>query len=248
MKKERDPLEVNFGGTIPISTIDWYGKVSMVIFFRKCPLRCPYCQNYKLLEDDDFVDIQEIESEIEKAKDFVNAVVFSGGEPVMQFEQMKHLADFAKRCKLLVGIETNGCYPERLKELIEQHLVDRIFLDVKAPLSDPELYSKVSGANGTKAVSLVKKSLEICKDRLEVRTTVFKGLIFEKEHIKAIAEEIPDVTYVIQQGRPEQGPNEELKQYDVPSRDELVELARIARQFLSHVRIRTKEFGEEVIT
>ncbi|HIH36426.1 MAG TPA: anaerobic ribonucleoside-triphosphate reductase activating protein, partial [Methanocellales archaeon] len=79
-------------------------------------------------------------------------------------------------------------------------------------------------------------------------TTVFKGLIFEKEHIKAIAEEIPDVTYVIQQGIPEQGPNEELKQYRVPSRDELVEFARIARQFLSHVIIRTKESGEEVIT
>jgi pyruvate formate lyase activating enzyme len=166
----------------------------------------------------------------------------------MQFEQIKSLADFAKRCKLLVGIETNGCYPERLRELIEENLVDKVFLDVKAPLSDPELYSKVTGADGAKTVSLVRKSLDICKDRLEVRTTVFKGLIFEKEHIKAIAEEIPDVTYVIQQGRPEQGPNEELKQYGVPSRDELVELARVARQFLSHVRIRTKEFGEEVIT
>ncbi len=241
-------MEINFGGIIPISTIDWYGKVSIVIFFRKCPLRCPFCQNYKLLDEDNLVDIKEIESEIEKAKDFVNAVVFSGGEPMMQFDQIKSLADFAKRCKLFVGIETNGCYPERLKELIERDLVDKVFLDVKAPLSDPELYSKVIGGDDAKTVSLVRKSLEICKDRLEVRTTVFKGLIFKKEHIKAIAEEIPDVTYVIQQGRPEQGPNEELKQYGVPSRDELVELARIARQFLSHVRIRTKEFGEEVIT
>jgi len=220
----------------------------MVVFFRKCPLRCPFCQNYKLLDEDNLVDIKEIESKIEKAKDFVNAVVFSGGEPTMQFEQIKSLADFAKRCKLFVGIETNGCYPERLRELIEKNLVDKVFLDVKAPLSDPDLYSKVIGADGAKTVSLVRKSLDICKDRLEVRTTVFKGLIFEKEHIKAIAEEIPDVTYVIQQGIPEQGPNEELKQYRVPSRDELVEFARIARQFLSHVIIRTKESGEEVIT
>ena len=241
-------MEVNFGGIIPVSTVDWYGKVSMVIFFRKCPLRCPYCQNYALLEGDELVDIEETESEIEKAKDFVNAVVFSGGEPAMQFEQMKRLADFAKRCKLLVGIETSGCYPERLRELIRMKLVDVIFLDVKAPLSDPELYAKVSGADGKKVVSLVRKSLEICKDRLEVRTTVFRGLVCKKEHIKAIAEEIPVVTYVIQQGRPEQGPSEELKRYNAPSRDELVELARVARQFLSHVRIRTKEFGEEVVT
>ncbi|NYT00735.1 MAG: anaerobic ribonucleoside-triphosphate reductase activating protein [Methanocellales archaeon] len=241
-------MKVNFGGTVPISTIDWYGKVSIVIFFRKCPLICPYCQNYKLLEDDNLVDIQEIESEIEKAKDFVNAVVFSGGEPTMQFEQIKSLAGFAKRYKLLVGIETNGCYPERLRELIEQNLVDKIFLDVKAPLSDPELYSKVIGDDGAKATSLVKKSLEICKDFLEVRTTVFKGLVFKKEHIKAIAEDIPDVTYVIRQGIPEQGSNEELKQYGPPSRDELVDLAKVARQFLSNVIIRTNEFGEEVIT
>ncbi len=247
------PVQINLGDIISISTVDWYGKAAMAIFLRGCPFRCPYCQNYALLEGDNFVDIKYIEGQIKKAKDFIDAVVFSGGEPLVQPEQMKRLAGFTKMQNLLVGVETNGYYPEHLKELIDTRLVDKIFIDVKAPPSNHELYGKVTGVDGKKAAIQVKKSLEICKDHApEIRTTVFKGLIYDKNDIKAIAEEVSwavgeDVTYVIQQGIPEQAWSEELKKYDAFNRDELLELSRISKRYLKDVRIRTKEFGEELI-
>ncbi len=243
-------MKVNFGGIVHISTVDWYGKVAMVIFFRGCPFRCPYCQNYALLKEENFVDAETIEAEIKKAKKFVSAVVFSGGEPLAQPEQIKRLAGFAKKLGLLVGVETNGYYPEQLKELIDARLIDRVFLDVKAPLS-PEKYERVAGVSNGNVVALVKRSLEVSKNfDLEVRTTIFKGLIFNEEDIKAIAEGISsygNIPYVLQQGRPEQGWSEELKQHNPPSREELLALGKIAKQYLKNVKVRTKEFGEESV-
>ena len=32
-----------------MSTVDWYGNVSMVVFFAGCNIRCPYCQNSGLV-------------------------------------------------------------------------------------------------------------------------------------------------------------------------------------------------------
>ncbi len=243
-------MRVNYGGIVHVSTVDWYGKVAMVIFFRGCPFRCPYCQNYALLKEENFVDVETIEAEIKKAKKFVSAVVFSGGEPLMQIEQIKHLANFAKGLGLLIGVETNGYYPEQLKELIDARLVDRVFLDVKAPLS-PEKYEKVAGISDGNVVVQVRHSLKVCKNfDLEVRTTIFKGLIFDADDIRAIAEEVSshgDIPYIIQQGRPEQGWSEELKKYEPPSREELLELGKIAKEYLKNVKIRTKEFGEELV-
>jgi len=252
-------VRVNFGGIVHISTVDWYGRVAMVVFFRGCPFRCPYCQNYALLKGENFVDIGTIEAEIKKAKKFVSAVVFSGGEPLMQPEQIRHLANFAKSLGLLVGVETNGYYPDRLRELIDAGLVDMVFLDVKAPLS-PEKYEKVTGISDGNVIAQVRRSLDVCKDfDLEVRTTIFKGLIFDENDIRVIAEEVSSYgdivyahqrlsfAYVLQQGIPEQGLSEELKKYEPPSREELLELGKVAKQYLKNVKIRTKEFGEESV-
>ncbi|HET6580251.1 MAG TPA: ribonucleoside-triphosphate reductase activating protein, partial [Methanoregula sp.] len=31
---------MNFGGFIPLSTIDWRGRAVCTVFFRGCPIRC----------------------------------------------------------------------------------------------------------------------------------------------------------------------------------------------------------------
>lgn len=138
-------MKVNLGGIVDISTIDWYGRSAMVIFFNDCPFRCPYCQNYKLLNKVNFVDIEEVEKKILESKNFVSSIVFSGGEPTMQYEALKHLAKLTKDLGLLVGIETNGYYPDRLKSLFDKELVDKIFLDIKAPLYNCGEYHMLTG-------------------------------------------------------------------------------------------------------
>ncbi|MDY6930689.1 MAG: anaerobic ribonucleoside-triphosphate reductase activating protein [Halobacteriota archaeon] len=234
--------KVNFGGVISVSTVDWYGKSVSVIFFRRCPLSCPYCQNHTLLEGDDYRDLDEIKEIIRKSSRYVDGVVFTGGEPFGQYETLKQLSEFAKGLFILVGIETNGYYPDRTRELLLEGLVDKIFLDIKAPLTEPRLYEEISGARDI--VDRIKKTLEICNGNvdLELRTTVFRGLIGADE-VEKIARSIENISseYVIQQGLPDNAYDEKIrdtKEYDM---DELINIAKSATKHLKTVKIRSKE-------
>lgn len=250
--------------TIPISTVDWHGRVSISIFFRACPFRCPYCHNYDYLSDPDVIDVAEIEKDIIKSKPFISSVLFSGGEPFMQVGALKHLAEFAKNNGLLVGIHTNGFYPEHTAEMIAMGLVDKLFIDVKAPPDDVGLYGKVTGYGeydavvGTpeEVVERVTRTVDIvvASDvELEIRTTVIRGLIGSADDASMIATWVKkhvnktDVPYVIQQGLPENAMRESLRDVLPFDRDEILEFANYAHEFLDNIWIRVKDHGNEKV-
>ena len=247
-------VKINLGGIVPFSTIDWRGKAAMVIFLRGCPLHCVYCQNYNLSEGTHYVEMKEIEGEILKNEDFIDAVVLSGGEPFMQPHAVEAIAHYAKKHSLFVAVQTNGFYPAIIKSMLKWNLIDKIFLDIKAPLSDERLYERLTTVSGV--AGSVKNTLDACIQAnidLELVTTVFKNLVGSEE-VKRIAKDIEEAgaagcSYVIQQGRTEHVPDKAIKEDDMFSREELKELAADAYHAadLKEVRIRTKEDGEEVI-
>ncbi len=248
-------MKLVFSGImIPVSTIDWYGRAASVIFFNGCNFKCLYCSNNNfirvanqrlepLYRGGSVIDMKEIEKQIHDSKMFISAVVFSGGEPTAHPQELEHLANYVKSLDLLVGIETNGYYPERLEALIQKKLVDKIFLDVKAPLGDSKAYGRITGGVQD-AAGRCCMSLKLGGVPIEVRTTVFRSIA----DVAGIAKSLKarDCTYVIQQGIPENAPDGEIRKETIFSRDELVELARSV-SFLKEVRIRTREKGEEKI-
>ncbi|HEX58905.1 MAG TPA: anaerobic ribonucleoside-triphosphate reductase activating protein [Methanomicrobia archaeon] len=245
----RGEVKANVGGVVHISTVDWHGKVAHVIFFRGCPFRCVYCQNYKILEGENYVSLDELMRGVRDAKFLADAVVFSGGEPLMQFSAVFELARLVREEGLLVAVQTNGFYPGRLEKLLKEKLLDKVFIDVKAPLDD-EKYERITGVKG--AAARVRESLEVLRREgadFEAVTTVFRGLVAEPE-VRKIALELKEIfgrcTHVIQQGRPELAMSEELRREKALSRSEVLELARVAAAFGLEVKIRTKEHGEEV--
>lgn len=256
-------MKVNYAGTVPLSTLDWGGKAAVTLFFRGCPLRCLYCQNHLYIEELENVELDLVKEQIRSSSPFVSSVVFSGGEPLMQ-KAVLPLAEYAKALKLLVGVHTNGCYPEIANELIKRKLVDKFFIDIKAPPNDPELYGKVAGCGENETVkktpqeiiATLKETIEIVDSsglELELRTTVIRNLIGSEEDIASIAAWISknvknrEVIYVLQQGVPEHCLEESLRNTKVFERDEMHELGKIAKCFLRNIRIRTKEAGEEII-
>ncbi len=248
-------MKLVFSGImIPVSTIDWYGRSASVIFFNGCNFKCLYCSNNNfirvanqrlepLYKGGSVIDIEELEKQILDTKMFISAVVFSGGEPTAHLEELEHLTKFAKSQGLLVGIETNGYYPERLSRLIEIKLIDKIFLDIKAPLDDAKRYSLITGGVIDAAENVVK-TLNLKDVPIEVRTTVFRSIA----DVTEIAESLKgrECVYVIQQGIPENAPDGEIRKEKAFTRDELVDLARNV-SFLKEVRIRSREKGEEKI-
>ncbi len=240
---------------IPLSTVDWYGRAVTIVFLMGCPFRCQYCHNHALLEmgqlTSEPANIKEIESEIEKNSLFISAVVFTGGECFQQFDALLSLAEFTHDHDLLVGVQTNGYYTDRIRQMIEKHLVDQICMDVKAPL-EHDAYLRISGIDAAGRVSDSLKLYELCEKNnidVETRTTVFPDFIGSPQEIRSIATSIRDlagdVRYIIQQGMPENAWRHISER--AYSRDELISLARNATSILSDVRIRTKESGEECV-
>ena len=109
-----------------ITMLDFPGKIAATVFTAGCNLRCPFCHNARLvthLENEDEISEEEIFAYLEKRKGMLEGVCVTGGEPLMQAD----IAEFLKKIKALglsVKLDTNGCFPEKLKELVSAGLVD----------------------------------------------------------------------------------------------------------------------------
>ena len=232
------------GGTL-ISSIEFHGNMSLVIFMSKCPLACRYCHNVELLEDDTEKTFEEIKSEIDNAADFIDAVVLSGGEPLMQLDALIELLTYIKGIGLKTKLDTSGIYPDKIEKLLDLGLLDFVSLDVKAPF---EKYRKVTGAN---VGSQVKQSMKLLNSddnvHLEVRTT-YVPTLHTKKDIYNLVNDVEGDIYTIQQFRNKNVLDPALEKVEVPNPHDLRKLAeQIKPLFDGVVKVKTGEFGEQII-
>ena len=129
------------GGSV-ISTVEFHGNMSLVIFMSKCPLACRYCHNVELLEDNSEKSFEEIKDEIDSSADFLDAVVISGGEPLVQTDAVIQILKYVRQIGLKTKLDTSGIYPDDLKRILDLDLLDYISLDVKTTFSK---YRKITG-------------------------------------------------------------------------------------------------------
>lgn len=228
------------GGVI-LSSLEYPGKISLVIFTGGCSRRCPYCHNPELIAGGDETSFSTIMKEIDESLDFIDAIVITGGEPTMQIKEVGQILEYSRRKGLKTKLDTNGCNPESLQEILE--LVDYVALDIKAPFSK---YKKIIGEEiGEK----VKKSMEIVADSnvfLECRTTYVPGLL-NPEDVYNIARTIKCDIYTLQQFRNRVVLDEKLKNTPNTDPKELKEIALKIKPQLGKVKIKTSQFGEEII-
>ena len=259
-----DFIQINFGGFVSLSTIDWRGKSVCTVFLRGCPLRCSYCQNEEIQAGDDWREIEDVFEMIKSSSPFISGVIFSGGEPTMQKEGLTALARYVKKLDLAVGIQTNGFFPDTLESMLCENLVNKIAIDYKTTW---EGYSGTIGGyypvvkeNYTKNVV---RSIEICKkasekkilDEFEVVFTIFYE---NQEYLLEISKKIGNVPLVLQQGEHkipvlrtalsdmtdgEYIYKKQIQQEKHPPL-KLDEIQQIAEKLEKPVRIRTREHGE----
>ena len=241
-------MKINVGKIIHISTVDWHRRSACVIFFNDCPFRCLWCQNYKLLDCKRFIDISDVEKSITDSEPFISAVVFSGGEPTAQPDALINLTKVIKSKGLLVGIQTNGYYPNVLKELAREKLVDKIFLDIKTSPLNRDKYIQITKGDYN-VVDRVIESLNIPGVIIEVRTTIFRSINDSLAIAKYLVDKDYNNIYVIQQGHPWNALDEKIRKEEILSRDEIICIAKNINNEtgLKRIKIRTREKGEETI-
>ncbi len=168
------------GGLQKSSLIDYPEKISAVVFTQGCNFRCGYCHNPELanLREITDYDTSTFLEFLKTRKNKLDGVVITGGEPCLQLG----LKDFIKEIKsmnFLVKLDTNGSFPEKLEELLNENLLDYVAMDIKAPLKK---YSEITTVNvDTKKIQKSINLLINSKIDYEFRTTVVKSKLNEED-------------------------------------------------------------------
>ena len=163
---------MNIHGLQKMTLLDYPGKVACTVFLAGCNYRCPYCHNSELIDpaaepimkDDDLLEF------LTKRLGRIEGVAITGGEPLFTNET----TDLIKKIKSLgypVKLDTNGCFPDSLRKLIDADLVDYVAMDIK---NSPDKYAETVGLNKIN-LNPINESINILLSDVcdyEFRTTV----------------------------------------------------------------------------
>ncbi len=113
------------------------------VFTNGCNLRCPFCHNATLVlrPGTDEISEEEVFAFLEKRRGTLDGVAVTGGEPLLQ----PWMPEFLRRVRAMgyaVKLDTNGCFPDRLRGVLEEGLADMVAMDVK---NSPERYGITVG-------------------------------------------------------------------------------------------------------
>ncbi len=133
---------MDFGGFQKLTVLDYPSHVACIVFTNGCNFRCPFCHNKALVENlAEKISQDEILSYLKKRRGVLDGISVTGGEPLMH----QGIGEFLKEVKELgydVKLDTNGSFPQKLRELVSASLVDYVAMDIK---NTPEKYDITTG-------------------------------------------------------------------------------------------------------
>lgn len=191
------------GGFVPLTTLDYPGRLACVLFCQGCAWRCRYCHNPGLIvpRGKDEKPWPEIVDFLQRRQGLLEAVVFSGGEPTLQAALPAAITE-VRELGFKIGLHTAGIRPQALERVLP--LVDWVGFDVKALAEDTAL---ITGIRGSGAANW--RSLELLLASgvdYECRTTVHWHLL-DCHKLWTLAKRLRDAgveRYVVQCVRTEQ--------------------------------------------
>ncbi len=168
---------MRISGLQKMTLLDYPGKVACTVFTGGCNLRCPFCHNASLVLPEraaDETDEAEVLRFLEKRRGMLDGVAVTGGEPLLHAD----LPDFLRRVRAMgyrIKLDTNGTFPDRLRAVVEDGLVDRVAMDVK---NAPLLYGRTVGLHRFDLTPVERSKDYLLEGRVEYefRTTVVRGL------------------------------------------------------------------------
>ncbi len=218
------------------SLVDYPNKTCAIIFTIGCNFRCPYCHNRELVLENEFpkpIIFDEIEEFLRKRVGLLDAVEFTGGEPLLH----KDIVYYIKKIKdtgFLVKVDTNGSMPERLKEIIPY--TDYIAMDIKAPL---ETYSEATQVDVD--INKIKESINLIMNEAhdyEFRTTLFKNFFKTVESFISVGNLIRGAkAYYLQKPHFDKvlDPNYNFETF---KEEEINDIVKILKEFVKIVEVR----------
>lgn len=130
---------MKFYGMI-FSMIDFPDELGLTIFTKGCNLRCPICHNPALVTPPESLEAKVVtEDEVMRTVDdkWITGICITGGEPTLHSDLPDTIRLLREKAK--IKLDTNGMNPDMLQYLLDEHLLDFVAMDVKAPLDEEKL-------------------------------------------------------------------------------------------------------------
>ena len=225
-------------GLQKLTLLDYPGTVACTVFTGGCNFRCPFCHNASLVLPEALGRESEearVLAFLQKRVGVLDGVAITGGEPLLH-PDMPAFLEKLRALGYRIKLDTNGSFPERLREIVDAGLVDRVAMDIK---NAPALYGKTVGLEHFEL-----KPVERSKDFLlsggieyEFRTTVVKGLHSRESLIEAARWIAGAREYYLQQFKDSGNviAADGLDAYDGP---EMHALAEAVRPYVPAVQVR----------
>lgn len=131
-----------------MTLLDFPGKVAATVFTGGCNLRCPFCHNAGLVVDltqSPEISEEEVLAHLEKKAGLLDGVAVTGGEPLLHHRELVPFLEKLRSFGYAIKLDTNGFFPDRLRDLTERKLVDYVAVDIK---NRPEKYAATVGVPG----------------------------------------------------------------------------------------------------
>lgn len=239
-----------------ISNKAWPGKISFAILFAGNDFRCPFYNPLFIdFKEEYFSDIKEIKREIDYNLEYIEAVVFSGGEPCLQRAALLEIARFCKKLKLKTFLKTHGTKPNCIKTLLDERLIDYVALDISAPFEEKS-FQRITKATTFFApahsiMKDIKDTIELLKIEsfkgnldIEIRTTIVPGLMYRKEDVLNIASYLQGINspWFLTQFKPRPGKmfDKKIENISPPTRDFLLNLKESVMKKYPSIKIEVR--------
>lgn len=175
---------MNIQGLQKLSLLDFPGKMSCTVFTGGCNLRCPFCHNASLVlepSQEPYLTQEAFFAFLRKRKGLLDGVCVSGGEPLLQ-PDIRPFLEGVRELGYLIKLDTNGAFPDRLRELAGAGLLDYVAMDVKNSL---EHYGKTVGAAHFDTAPVEASAAFLLEGSVpyEFRTTVVRQLHTKEDFI-----------------------------------------------------------------
>lgn len=202
---------IKFESFLKTSFIDYPDLISSVAYFGKCNFKCPYCHNGDLvMQSSSMVNSEEWLFHLKRRRGLIDGVVISGGEPSLNNDILPLLEEIRK-LSMKIKIDTNGSNPEWLENIIGEHLVDYIAMDLKNTPSKYEVTAGItqfdnrvlfksidliikSGVNHEFRTTLMKEFHEL-NDLIEMATLINGSKVYTLQQYEYNSKQIIDCPY-----------------------------------------------------
>jgi pyruvate formate lyase activating enzyme len=224
-------------GLNKMTLLDYPKHLAALLFLGGCNMRCPFCQNASLVVDpksQPVISEDELFSYLNKRKNILEGVCISGGEPTLH-PDLPQLIERIKALGYLVKLDTNGTNSAMIKQLVRDHLIDYVAMDIKNSM---EKYSETSGTPENLLVS-VEESVAYLKAspvEHEFRTTIVRELHTTADIISIGKWLKGSKLYYLQSYRD----SEDILYpgYHAHSRETLEEFVSLLTPYIEHVQLR----------